>query len=63
MLLLSLEELSVELSISCDFVKELIDKNVITPFGGRARLGEPRFSSRTLPEIRAKLKNHLRLNK
>ena len=56
--LLSLDELSKELSVSCECIKELIDKQIITPYGGRARLGEPRFSTRTLPDIRTKLKNH-----
>ena len=59
--LISLEELSKELSVSCECIKELIDKKIITPYGGRARLGEPRFSTRTLPEIRAKLKSHISL--
>ncbi len=59
--LLSLKELSEELSVPRECIKELIDKKIITPYGGRARLGEPRFSTRTLPDIRAKLKNHIGL--
>lgn len=61
MSLISLDELSKELSVPSKSIKELIDKKIITPYGGRARLGEPKFSTRTLPEIRAKLKNHLGL--
>ena len=59
--LLSLEELSDELCVPCESIKELIDKKIITPYGGRARLGDPKFSSRTLPDIRDKLKSHLGL--
>ena len=59
--LLSLKDLSTELSVPCESIKELIDKNILIPYGGRARLGEPKFSSRTLPDIRAKLKSHLGL--
>lgn len=53
--LLSLSDISRELSVSRDLIEELIEQKVITPFGGRARLGEPRFSTRTLPDIRAEL--------
>lgn len=53
--LLSLSDLSRELAVSRDVLEELIEQNVIIPFGGRARLGEPRFSPRTIPDIRAKL--------
>lgn len=60
--LLSLEELSKELSVPCEFIRELVDKKIITPYGGRARLGEPRFSTRTLPEIRVILMNHVGLS-
>ena len=52
MALLSMEELSQELSVSKKLIKELIDKKVITPYGGRARLGEPRFSRNTISRIR-----------
>ena len=61
MSLITLDDLSKELSIPSKSIKELIDKKIITPYGGRARLGEPKFSTRTLPEIRAKLKNHFGL--
>ena len=54
--LLSVEELSKELSISSEYLRELIAKKIIIPYGGRARLGEPRFSSKNLPDIRNKLK-------
>ena len=56
--LVSLEELSKELSVPCEHLKELIKKKIITPYGGRARLGEPRFSTRKLPDIRAKLRSY-----
>jgi hypothetical protein len=55
MTLLSVKELSEELSVSTEFIKELIDKQVITPYGGRARLGEPRFSRSTLPALKKKI--------
>lgn len=55
MRLLSVEDLSDELSVSTDYIRELIDKQVIIPFGGRARLGEPRFSTRDIPVIREKI--------
>jgi hypothetical protein len=57
--LLSLEELSSELSVSCDSIRDLIARHVIVPYGGRARLGEPRFSTRMLPTIKQVLKQHL----
>lgn len=57
--LLSLEELSRELSVSSDSIQDLIDRRVIVPYGGRARLGEPRFSTRVLPDLRLVLKQHL----
>ncbi|MHB9030200.1 MAG: hypothetical protein ACYC9O_15645 [Candidatus Latescibacterota bacterium] len=52
MALLSLEELSEELSVPEEFLRELITRQVIIPYGGRARLGEPRFSIQALPQIR-----------
>jgi hypothetical protein len=55
MTLLSLEELSMELSVPLEFITELISREVITPYGGKARLGEPRFSAKAVPEIRAKV--------
>ena len=55
MRLLSVEELSRELAVPSDYLRELIDKNIIIPFGGRARLGEPKFSPRSLSVIRSKL--------
>ena len=55
--LLSLEEISRELCVSCEFIKDLIDRKIITPYGGSARLGEPRFSSRTIPTLREKVQN------
>lgn len=55
MSLLSVEELSQELSVSSSHISELIEKNVIVPYGGKARLGEPRFSRRSIAKIRALL--------
>ena len=57
MTLLSLEELSMELSVPLDLITELISREIITPYGGKARLGEPRFSAKAVPEIRAKVYN------
>jgi hypothetical protein len=53
--LLSIAELSQELSVPQEVIAQLITQNVIIPYGGRARLGEPRFSTRSLPELKAKL--------
>jgi len=62
MALLSLQELSLELSVSIDLIEELIERQIITPYGGKARLGEPRFSRATIPNLRKKIKNfHLTL--
>lgn len=55
--LLSLAELAYELSVPQEMIAKLITQNVLIPYGGKARLGEPRFSTRNLPEIRAKLSN------
>ena len=55
--LLSLEEISQELCVSCEVIKDLIDKKIITPYGGSARLGEPRFSTRTIPMLREKVQH------
>jgi hypothetical protein len=55
MTLLSLEELSRELSVPLEFIIELIKREIITPYGGKARLGEPRFSMKAVPEIRDKI--------
>lgn len=59
MTLLSLEELSNELSVPMEFIEDLIEKQIITPYGGRARLGEPRFSRKTIPNIREKIEKLL----
>ena len=58
MSLLSVEELSRELSVSSSQISELIDKNIIVPYGGKARLGEPRFSHRSVAKIKALLMLH-----
>ena len=55
--LLSLEEISRELCVSCEFIKKLIDRKIIIPYGGSARLGEPRFSTRTISNLREKVRN------
>ena len=57
MALLSVMELSTELSVSIELIEELIDKKIITPYGGKARLGEPRFSQNTIQSIRKKIEN------
>lgn len=57
--LVSLEELSKELSVSSEYLKELIEKNIIIPYGGSARLGKQMFSRKTLSQIRNKLRNQL----
>lgn len=55
--LFSVTELARELSVPQETITALITQNVLIPYGGKARLGEPRFSTRNLPEIRAKLNN------
>ena len=57
--LLSLEELAREIDIPVSIIRELIDDNIIIPHGGRARIGEPRFSFRAVPHIRKQVKLHL----
>ncbi len=56
--LLSMEELARELSVPLEFITELIKKEIITPYGGKARLGEPRFSVRAVPELKAKISSY-----
>ncbi|MFC1538742.1 hypothetical protein ACFL6H_04900 [Candidatus Latescibacterota bacterium] len=53
--LLSINDLSQELSISKEVIEDLIKKQIITPHGGRARLGELRFSHKIVPNIRKKI--------
>jgi len=53
--LISIEELSQELSVPADFLADLVTREVIIPYGGRARLGEPRFSRASLPGLRSKV--------
>lgn len=62
MTLLSLEELSNELSVPTKFIEDLIEKQILTPYGGRARLGEPRFSRKTIPTIRKQIESFLSYN-
>ena len=57
--LFSVTELARELSVQQETITALITQNVLIPYGGKARLGEPRFSTRNLPEIRAKLHNFI----
>ena len=59
--LISLDELSQELSVPRESLMELIDQHIITPYGGRARLGEPRFSTKTLPDLKSKLRHHFQV--
>ena len=55
MALLSLKELSQELYVPIELIEKLIDKQIITPYGGKARLGEPKFSSKNIFVIREKI--------
>mgnify|MGYP000872182062 CR=1 FL=1 len=55
MSLISIEELSQELSVPADFLADLVTREVIIPYGGRARLGEPRFSRASVPVLRTKV--------
>lgn len=55
MSLLSLSELAYELSVPKEYLSKLIKQQVIIPYGGKARLGEPRFSTHNISEIRTKL--------
>ena len=55
MSLISIEELSQELSVPADFLADLVTREVIIPYGGRARLGEPRFSRSSVPGLRSKV--------
>ena len=59
--LITIDELSLELSMPRESLIELIDQHVITPYGGRARLGEPRFSTQALPDLKTKLRHHLQV--
>jgi len=61
MALLSIEEVSQELSVSAELIRHLIETHIITPYGGKARLGEPRFSRTTLPSLQKKIE-HFQLN-
>lgn len=55
MSLLSLSELAYELSVPQEYLSKLIKQKVLIPYGGKARLGEPRFSTKNIPYIKAKL--------
>ena len=55
MSLMSLEELSRELSLPLELILDMIHREIITPYGGRARLGEPRFSRKSLSHIRKQI--------
>ncbi len=55
MSLISIEELSQELSVPADFLADLVTREVIIPYGGRARLGEPRFSRSSVPGLKSKV--------
>jgi hypothetical protein len=54
-MLLSVQEVSLQLSVPAAVIEDLIEKKIITPYGGRARLGEPRFSSKSLAELREQI--------
>ena len=57
MSLLSLSELAYELSVPKEYLSKLIKQQILIPYGGKARLGEPRFSTKKISDIRAKLNN------
>ena len=59
MSLISLNELAKELSVSRESITKLIEQEIITPYGGKARLGEPRFSTKNLTDIRTIVHNHV----
>ena len=58
MALLSIEEVSQELSVSVDLIRRLIENRIIIPYGGKARLGEPRFAQTMLPSLREKIEHY-----
>ncbi|MBN1292536.1 MAG: hypothetical protein JXB48_11915 [Candidatus Latescibacteria bacterium] len=60
MSLISLNELAKELAVSRESIARLIEQEIITPYGGKARLGEPRFSTKNLTDIKAIVHNHVR---
>lgn len=58
MTLMSVEELSTELSVPEEFLQDLISRQILIPYGGRARLGEPRFSIQALPQLRSTVRSY-----
>ncbi len=63
MLLLSINELSHELSVPTEVIEDLVERRIITPHGGRARLGELRFSRNSIPVIRRKIAEFVPANR
>jgi len=57
MTLITVEELSLLLSVPTELLNELIAKEILTPFGGKARLGEPRFSRNNINIIRERVRS------
>ncbi|MCE5248976.1 hypothetical protein LLG96_02020 [bacterium] len=57
--LLSIMELAQELSVPQETINRLINQKIIIPYGGKARLGEPRFSTNKLQDIRNKLRDYV----
>lgn len=55
MSLLSLQDVSRKLSVPAEVLEDLIRRRILTPYGGRARLGEPRFDDEAIPSIREKI--------
>ena len=56
--LISISDLAKELSVSKESITKLIDNKIITPYAGKSRLGEPRFSTKNLSDIRTKIRNN-----
>ena len=61
--LLSINDLSRELSVSIELIEDLVKRRIITPHGGRARLGELRFSRNSIPVIRRKIEEYIPANR
>ena len=56
--LLSIMELAQELSVPQETINRLINQKIIIPYGGKARLGEPRFSTNKLQDLRNILRDY-----
>ena len=63
MMLLSINELSRELSVPAEVLENLVERRIITPYGGRASLAELRFSRNSIPAIRRKIEEFIPANR